>query len=535
MTGSCSTHTKARAAWRCRGCSRALCELCVAERHLPGGLSRQAATICVHCSGFAEREMIKKRVAPYWEKLGDFGRAMVSTEGATQLIGVAVVRYLVELLPGIGGLLSSFVFVSYYFRVISGAAAGGERLPEPSDFLGPSSILGPVLRFTVASAMIWVPALLYTLLVIGPGVVLSDPAVLIRDPVVSLLLLAGVLYTPAAIITAAIAESVVAVLNPMITIRMILRVPMQYIGVVGIWLGLSVLDLVLNALLNRLGAVLYVPIVTAVVLHILKLPLPIFSAMIMGRLIYQNGDHFGVVLQGDQLEPLVPGAVPKGQLKAEPGVEDRPAQVAVEAPPVALPLVHGAPTPSSVDDLDSLELELPDDEPAPDSLELSLPEDALPAASGPDQASGLDVGPTEGQPVPAGPVPSEPSDSRARRLSAFLARGAKADAVDLFMSEVRGRTYPALGARDELRLSSALEQAGLYDEAARACQRAAKQDLGGPLAPRAIFGVARLMEERLQRLDQALAMYRYLVQHYPADGLAANAEARIKALVGRSA
>lgn len=513
MVTRCTEHKRTRAAWTCRGCERALCEHCVAEKAIPGALSGQSADVCVPCGGFAERLMVPKRIVPYWEKIGDFVKAMISLEGVTQLIGLGVVCYLMGLVPGVGGWISSFILISYYFQVISSAAAGGERLPEPADFMGPSTMLAPVARFFVASAMIWLPVTIYVLLMKDLGALAHDPRPLLRDPFVFVLLIAGVLYTPAALITAAISQSIVAVFNPMITIRMILRIPMQYLGMVGLWIGLNVLDGAARLALDKVELVLSIPVLTAVVVQILKLPISILTAMIMGRLIYQNGHHFGVVRRDDEMEPSVPNAKPKGTLKEE--VKERQAPQAIELGPEE-PMIS-APAPIPVDDL-ALDLG-PSPKPADslDDLELELPDDdelALPMASSFKEP------------------PNEPNhDALAARMTALLSMsGHEADALDLFMREVQGRTYPKLDPKSELKLCSLLERARYYEEASRAAQRAAKSDMAGPLAPRAVFTVARLLEERLSQHTRALAMYRYLVQQFPTDALAANAEAKIKAL-----
>ncbi len=514
MVTRCTEHKRTRAAWTCRGCERALCEHCVAEKAIPGAISGQSANVCVHCSGFAERMMVPKRIVPYWEKIGDFVKAMTSLEGVTQLIGLGLVCYLMGLVPWVGGLISTFILISYYFQVIASAAAGGERLPEPADFLGPSTMLAPVVRFFVASAMIWLPVTIYVLVVKDIGALAQDPRPLLRDPFVFVLLIAGVLYTPASIITAAISQSIVAVFNPMITIRMIMRIPTQYLGMVGLWIGLNVLDGAARLALNKMEAVLYIPVLTAVVVQILKLPISILTAMIMGRLIYQNGHHFGVVRKDDEMEPSVPNAKPKGTLKEE--VKEKQAPQAIELGPEE-PMIS-APAPIPVDDL-ALDLGLnPTPADSLDDLELELPDDdgeiALPKASSIEERPDL---------------PN--NDALAARLTALLSKsGHEADALDLFMREVQGRSYPKLDPKSELKLCSLLERARYYEEASRAAQRAAKIDMTGPLAPRAVFTVARLLEERLSQQARALAMYRYLVQQFPTDALAANAEAKIKAL-----
>ena len=87
-----------------------------------------------------------------------------------------------------------------------------------------------------------------------------------------------------------------------------------------------------------------------------------------------------------------------------------------------------------------------------------------------------------------------------------------------------------LNVPQELRLANLLERAGKFLEAAYACRRAAEAELNGPFAPRAIFSAARLLIDKVGNQNQGVAMYRYLVQHYPHDELSHRAREMLSRL-----
>jgi hypothetical protein len=316
MPSLCSEHTLTRAAWQCTGCDRYLCPECAVLRKIRNAAD---ATVCAHCGNLARVLVLKKNIDPYWKAFPRFVRAMFSGSGIVQLFAVAVVLFACSALPGRSGRgFGTFIFVSYYFQVIRRCAQGLEHLPEPDDFTGIDNYW-VMSRFSLASALIWAPAVWYIFRNATMVELMSDPVRVAKagfDIWAVVLFAAGIIYYPAAIITAAIAESILAMLNPLITVRMMMRIPGQYFVTVLVWLSLAGLDYAFSLLLKVFGAIVYVPIFTAFVATFLKLPLPILGGFILGRLIYQNAEDFGVVKTEVLYEPEVPGAKPRGTPRA---------------------------------------------------------------------------------------------------------------------------------------------------------------------------------------------------------------------------
>jgi hypothetical protein len=317
MPTLCSTHALTRAGWQCTSCGRFLCPDCALSKPI-----RNAAdtTLCVHCGNLAQILMVRKDIKPYWTAFPSFVRAMFSTAGVIQMFAVALVMTLASLLPGASGRgIAMFVFVSYYFQVIRRCAQGQEHLPEPDDFTGLENYW-IMTRFSFASALIWAPAVYYVFRNATPLEILNDPARVFRtyfDGWAAGLIAFGIIYYPAAIITAAIAESILAMLNPMITIRMMLRIPGQYFATVLVWLFIAGLDYAFGAMVSGFQALVHIPILSALVIQFFKLPLPILTGFILGRLIFQNAEDFGIVRTDKLYEPEWPGVKPRAIARAQ--------------------------------------------------------------------------------------------------------------------------------------------------------------------------------------------------------------------------
>ncbi|MBN2496610.1 MAG: hypothetical protein JXR96_18620, partial [Deltaproteobacteria bacterium] len=198
---TCSMHSRAKAAWRCTECHKDLCPDCAAS-----GESQSGAVVrCKHCGALAIPLMEHREIQPYWKMFPAFLGAIVSLEGLLQILAVAVVMYLVSFIPLLGGLLSLSLWIAYYFSVIRKAAFGAERLPTISDFENPlDDMVAPLLRFVLASLILWAPTVWYIASHPDLVFVIKKPLLLFTDPVLILIMLAGILYFPGTIITAAI-------------------------------------------------------------------------------------------------------------------------------------------------------------------------------------------------------------------------------------------------------------------------------------------------------------------------------------------
>lgn len=540
----CAIHPAALAGWGCSSCGRDLCPDCVSPHKVKG----ETLAICTQCGGFAPVLMRQRRLAPYWEVLPSFIRAMSSKDGLLQLIAVGLALYVVRLLPGVAGsILGTFVFVTYYLQVVNHAARGVVVLPTPADFTGIETVMQASFRFFVASALLWLPGGVYVLVFIGFGPLFEQGAQALMDPGLFLVVALGLLYIPVAIIAAAVADSTLAMLNPLITVRIILRLPGQYGLTAGVWLGLWVLQVLVMGVVYLLAGVVPIPVVTGVLVETMALVIPVIQAFVLGRFIFQNAPHFGILLQGEDVEPILPGAVPRGEpvetqarrastipdaIEIEGwGGQDGLHQPALFGGVLMRPGHEGSVSVSTQVGVagqlrpDAIDLEDPDHDP---ELEASLAaaledDDAPPAAMPPVADLVLDEAPSGASgPAQLDSAPSSPAEAAAR-LADALRRGDEDEVLRLLAS---GEVGPAggLDARSELRLAGILERRGDYGAAVEAYRRAVRAGAGAPFAAKALYMLGQLYAERLRDPTGARGAWNALVARFPEHDLAHRAK-----------
>ena len=478
-------------------------------------------------------------------------------DGLTTLIALGVAIYFLE---SVGLFIVGWaIVVGYLFTVIQATSEGAERLPDPTDFQGIQSLVLPIVRFVVALSYIWLPALAY--IMSGPGLmVFRDRGinVILEDPVLLAMMTVGACYFPVAMLVAAVSDSMLAVFDLRIGFRIVGRLPFEYLGAAAAALLLMVLGIVYKVEVALAARFFPVPFLPGLLAETVGVVFWILPGWVLGRLIYANHQHFGLLLQGQDRELEWPGAVPRAQPRAEgartalplipptiPGWEkpgltraaDTMATVPADTRQIHAPRqeteaieIEGwtdRPV-TNMPPLNDLQLELSSSTPTVNSLsdDLVLEFEEEPATEVPALAASTNALP---EPAPLGvaevafddgaPQAATSVDSLMELQQALQSQQSVA-ALTAFV-RCRDAGIPiALEPRLELRLATVLERAREFGAAVAACRRAADQDLTGPMAPRAIFMAARLYAEKLEEPARAGALYRYLVETYPSDDLA---------------
>lgn len=460
----CAEHRGERAAFVCHGCGRELCVDCAARDLVAGS----PVVRCVPCGGLASVRRARLEILPWWRMLRVFLGAIFSRGGLVRVTGLALALYVVSLLCD----LASYIFfvgplialaiayvlgggirVAAYFLVIRSAAFGQVDLPDADDFRGWwDDVFAPLLRFTLATALVWAPAVAW--IVHRHGFAwLAEPT---PDPAALGLVALGIAYFPAAILAAAIGQETFAMLNPAVTLRLIFRIPAAYFGMLAFLLVCLVVDGFVDYAFLRAEARFGIPVLVPLVGEAAGVVVPLLASMVLGRVVYQNAERIGFLDEADLTAPAVPGAEPRGVLRG----------------------ASGPPAPRSSD------------------------------------------------PGPPGSIRSDPGDEPLRLA---LHDHDDAAALAAYRALCAAGAEPAgLDAASELRLASALERAGAIADATVACRRALHADPQGPLAARAVFTFARLLDEGLHDPAGAAQAYRLLLERFPHDALAPHAQAALR-------
>src|SRR5262249_8963710 len=118
-------------------------------------------------------------------------------------------------------------FWAYMFFLIRQTAQGKDDI-EPPDFSDVwDDLFLPTLKGVIATAMLWLPLLLYILY--GSSWKFGEPiAAILKDPIAWAFLLGGIFYVPMGLLIAAAGGSLLQMMNPVLVIAYIFKVGRDY-------------------------------------------------------------------------------------------------------------------------------------------------------------------------------------------------------------------------------------------------------------------------------------------------------------------
>jgi hypothetical protein len=408
---------------------------------------------------------VYRDVEPFWKMVGPFFGTMVRPEGLLQLAPIVLLLLLAELAILLAPLIQISLLISWCMMVVVHASEGGESLPRPFEG-GATPFREVILRLLAAGMPIWFTvAIVYLNFEEGVAYVVVGIAV--------------IFYLPGAIIVAAIQQSLVEVVNPATTINLILRGRGEYVLVAVFWVAAVLFAVAVDwGFANTVGR-LGVPIVVPFLGHAINLIVPTLAAFTLGRFIWQNGEVFGVMTFADRRQAQVVDPTPRAAFYRATAPE-RELKVSLEL--AADGPVGTAPSPEAPQSAGSESYALEDDD---------LPVDFGQARPGFDP----DYRPTS------------------LTLSAALNGGDPTQAVRIYRDLVSFGSPLRLNSADELRLADALSNTGDHSEAATMYQRIA--ETGGPVAADAVFGLALMLIERVERPDRGVPLLQEFLQQFP--------------------
>jgi len=178
----------------------------------------------------------------------------------------------------IGIFLSGYI-CAYMLKIINSSASGRETLPEWPEFLDLwGSILSPLFLVIATAIVSFAPAAIYAFVLLPRGA----PAVI--WPV---LVVIGLFYQPMALLAAAVSGNI-KVLNPLVIIPSIFRVPVEYL--------VSCLLFFLLISIRRSGAVFMIipiPILNSMIVNFLALYFLMVQMRILGSIYFYRKQKMG--------------------------------------------------------------------------------------------------------------------------------------------------------------------------------------------------------------------------------------------------
>lgn len=298
----CHAHPDREPSRQCSRCLRYLCPQCAKPLETPPGVRPLFA--CGVCGGTTRSIERRARWTPFYRDLGQVFAAPF-VHGAWITYGFLVFLELLKIpsrfapLVGAGAVFILLCLQStYYVHVVRGVAGGSYTLPEWPDttnFMDMVTLFLKVLLVVLVSLLPMV--LLFCVGGAGLGMAVglagrgSGQALLgALGPLVVLALVLGLLYViylPISIAVVAIFDTVLPALNPVLMVRILLRIGPPYFLAVVLWICLGILNGTAAAALGR------IPLLGPSLAAPLGVYTTLVSAYILGRVCYENEEKIG--------------------------------------------------------------------------------------------------------------------------------------------------------------------------------------------------------------------------------------------------
>ncbi|MBN2573154.1 MAG: hypothetical protein JXP73_01190 [Deltaproteobacteria bacterium] len=334
---TCRRHPREPAGWFCATCRAHLCPDCVSKQ--PGGPKGTQIPVCCACGRGVETITVHRSQAqPFSRRLWMAFDFPLGSAGIISLFFVGFVRALTSYIGasmmfvyGSAFVLRQGLYWAFVFFIIRGVAAGQRRMGVFGFTDIQSDIIAPAGKGILATAIVWLPAILYIYLASGQGLGGLVNLDSYMDPAVWLLAVLGVLYAPMALIAAATDLSCGYILNPIFVAKTIFHMGKDYfLAVLAVVLVLLLAGGV-AALLGAGLALLPVPFLGRWLSFTVELYPAFVAAGILGNLVYLHGELLDWGRSEEYQEPVLRGVEPRGQIRPKPA--DKP-----EPPPARDPL-----------------------------------------------------------------------------------------------------------------------------------------------------------------------------------------------------
>ncbi len=566
---TCTNHPQREADFHCARCEIAYCKDCVNEKMF----GRTKTSVCPTCAEPVTDLGPYREVPPLWTRIH---LALIwPVQGEGYILLLAWGMFSVVFLGGarfslsVGGIFGYVGFamcmvvytgflISYLYRIISKGETGDFQVPEFSEYRGMmETFIWPIVQYYLTFILIFWPIFVYFLGAMifmgieGLGRVIFSP---ITWAVFGLGIIYGLIFLPMGLLILGVGRSVMPLLNPLIYIREVFKIPGAYFitlailllfliiyGVVSVFLllikmSLPDVSIIFGAVRAFIDGVvqLYVFMVFAHVLGYLayqeRFKLKWWpetkekpSFMIAGRPQFMSTSRFPVYAPGGAGGATMPGSIgPPGAAPAGAAVAGAAAAGAASArggyPP---PPPGGSSSPGGQEYASN---------PPPDGMEISqrIADGMAMLDHGRHQEAEIlfkeildqnpnNMGALRGITLALLKQKNYPAAAEyARKQAAALLKDKAYEAAWEVYSEMGKHVKDfSLEPREQLSLAKWLNDRQMWMDAARVLRALAVRNPDDPLAPKALYQCGEMLWKKCDKKDNALQVFQYLLKKYP--------------------
>ena len=226
----CKFHPRSPARWFCSQCNRSFCDLCVTSRNLGDAVKKMCRTCAVECAPL-DVQITRAAEKGFFASLP--GAIIYPFRGTGILVlifGTLVFVGLGIISAGIFGILMKIAAIGYLFsymqNIIHATAAEEKEMPElpgMDDLFGGFCRLAGTVLISFSLAIGLLVARYFDVDVPMSAIIITG--------------LLGALYFPMAFLAVAMKDNVMAA-NPLVVVPSILRVPLQYLVTVIVFVSI---------------------------------------------------------------------------------------------------------------------------------------------------------------------------------------------------------------------------------------------------------------------------------------------------------
>lgn len=226
---------------------------------------------------------IAEKALPFWQNIGAVARYPFTKQGSIVMLAGAVLFAFINIIPLVGPLICLFFVypyvIAYMLRIIRTTANGHKGLPDWPEFSDWwESIVRPCLQVIVVTAISFAPAIIAFI------IALLSSAHLASSLLFFILIFAGTLYYPMALIAVAVYDNAFVAFNFPQLLASIWKIKKSYfLSLITLWL-FAFIGIVVSTFLAPIS----IPIIGPFISWVVTLYFAIVQMVIIGNVYYIN-------------------------------------------------------------------------------------------------------------------------------------------------------------------------------------------------------------------------------------------------------
>jgi hypothetical protein len=275
--------------------------------------------------------LVPRNRVPFLSRVPGAFAYPLDRNGLFAMLGLGAMQAFLSYFGLLGSIFGAGVFWGYVFSLVRQTGRGNDHIEPPdfSDLFG--DVILPAFRGFFATALIWVPALVYLIHAYeNPDQWLARG---LADPLVWLIVLVGVFFVPLALLSTALGGGIFRIFHPAVLFGTPARLGTDYLVAAAFFAGTQLAAIPVGKLEQALFA-LPIPFFSRLLAFAVRAYLPFVLARVLGLLVWTRGDVLGYGVETEYADPVLGETRPRGTVDRTRPPEERGLPAPAAAPVV---------------------------------------------------------------------------------------------------------------------------------------------------------------------------------------------------------